>query len=95
MCTLLHLLGKENSGIPPVTNQSPQGGSSLSVDVNGANHSLKRTRTHDGSLGLVFIDFCGRNGFDPRLSTRLICFDTSIVDLADQLADPVEVLFGV
>lgn len=31
----------------------------------------------------------------PGLSTQLICFDTSIVDLTDQLADPVEVLFGV
>ena len=29
------------------------------------------------------------------LSTKLICFDTSIVDLTDQVADPVEVLFGV
>jgi len=31
----------------------------------------------------------------PGLSTKLICFDTSIIDLTDQLADPVEVLFGV
>jgi Mg-chelatase subunit ChlD len=31
----------------------------------------------------------------PGLSTKLICFDTSIVELTDQLADPVEVLFGV
>jgi Mg-chelatase subunit ChlD len=31
----------------------------------------------------------------PGLSTKLICFDTSIVDLTDQLVDPVEVLFGV
>ena len=31
----------------------------------------------------------------PGLSTKLICFDTSIVDLTDQLEDPVEVLFGV
>src|SRR6516164_6685213 len=31
----------------------------------------------------------------PGLSTKLICFDTSIVDLTDELADPVEVLFGV
>ena len=31
----------------------------------------------------------------PGLSPKLICFDTSIVDLTDQLADPVEVLFGV
>jgi Mg-chelatase subunit ChlD len=28
------------------------------------------------------------------LSTRLVVFDTSVVDLTDQLADPVEVLFG-
>ncbi|MBZ5492144.1 MAG: VWA domain-containing protein [Acidobacteriia bacterium] len=31
----------------------------------------------------------------PGLPTKLVCFDTSIVDLTDQLADPVEVLFGV
>ena len=31
----------------------------------------------------------------PGLSTKLICFDTSIVDLTEQLNDPVEVLFGV
>ena len=31
----------------------------------------------------------------PGLSTKLICFDTSIVDLTEQLMDPVEVLFGV
>jgi len=31
----------------------------------------------------------------PGLSTKLICFDTAIVDLTEQLADPVEVLFGV
>ncbi|HLJ88184.1 MAG TPA: VWA domain-containing protein [Candidatus Angelobacter sp.] len=31
----------------------------------------------------------------PGLSTKLICFDTSIMDLTAQLADPVEVLFGV
>jgi len=31
----------------------------------------------------------------PGLSTKLISFDTLIVDLTDQLADPVEVLFGV
>ena len=28
------------------------------------------------------------------LSTRLVVFDTAVVDLTDQLADPVEVLFG-
>ena len=31
----------------------------------------------------------------PVLETRLVCFDTAIVDLSDQLADPVEVLFGI
>ncbi|HKD60395.1 MAG TPA: VWA domain-containing protein [Terracidiphilus sp.] len=31
----------------------------------------------------------------PGLATQLICFDTAIVDLTDQLNDPVDVLFGV
>jgi Mg-chelatase subunit ChlD len=31
----------------------------------------------------------------PGLSTKLICFDTSIIDLTEHLVDPVEVLFGV
>jgi len=31
----------------------------------------------------------------PGISTKLICFDTAIVDLTEQLSDPVEVLFGV
>lgn len=31
----------------------------------------------------------------PGLSTKLICFDTAIIDLTEQLADPVDVLFGV
>lgn len=31
----------------------------------------------------------------PVLETKLVCFDTAIVDLSEQLADPVEVLFGV
>jgi Mg-chelatase subunit ChlD len=31
----------------------------------------------------------------PGISTKLICFDTAIVDLTDQLSDPVDVLFGV
>ncbi|OAI25595.1 MULTISPECIES: VWA domain-containing protein [Methylomonas] len=31
----------------------------------------------------------------PSLKTQYIAFDTSIVDLTEQLADPVEVLFGV
>ncbi|GBR01267.1 VWA domain-containing protein [Asaia lannensis] len=31
----------------------------------------------------------------PVLDMRLICFDTSIIDLSDQLEDPVSVLFGI
>ncbi len=31
----------------------------------------------------------------PVISTNLVCFDTAIIDLTEQLADPVEVLFGV
>lgn len=31
----------------------------------------------------------------PSLSTRLVMFDTAVVDLTDQLDDPVEMLFGV
>jgi hypothetical protein len=31
----------------------------------------------------------------PVVQTKLVCFDTAILDLTDQLADPVDVLFGV
>ena len=31
----------------------------------------------------------------PAVSTRLVVFDTSVVDLSEQLDDPVELLFGV
>jgi hypothetical protein len=31
----------------------------------------------------------------PALDTRLVFFDTSVVDVSDQLSDPVEMLFGV
>lgn len=31
----------------------------------------------------------------PVVSTKLVCFDTAIVDLTAELEDPVEVLFGV
>ncbi len=29
------------------------------------------------------------------VATKLVCFDTAVVDLTDDLADPVEVLFGI
>lgn len=31
----------------------------------------------------------------PSVTTRMVAFDTSVVDLTDQLSDPVELLFGV
>lgn len=31
----------------------------------------------------------------PTISTRLVLFDTSVVDMTDQLDDPVELLFGM
>jgi Mg-chelatase subunit ChlD len=31
----------------------------------------------------------------PVLKTRLVCFDTAVLDLTEELDDPVEVLFGV
>lgn len=31
----------------------------------------------------------------PVVATRLVCFDTAIIDLTEDLADPVEVLFGI
>jgi Mg-chelatase subunit ChlD len=31
----------------------------------------------------------------PVVSTKLVCFDTAILDLTEDLADPVDVLFGV
>ena len=31
----------------------------------------------------------------PSLNTRLVMFDTAVVDLTDRLDDPVEMLFGL
>jgi Mg-chelatase subunit ChlD len=31
----------------------------------------------------------------PAIETKLVCFDTAVVDFSDQLSDPVEVLLGV
>lgn len=31
----------------------------------------------------------------PGLDTKLVCFDTAVVDLTEMLEDPVDVLFGV
>ena len=39
--------------------------------------------------------FAAVMGSIPALDTKLVVFDTAVVDLTEQLADPVEVLFGV
>lgn len=31
----------------------------------------------------------------PGVDTRLVCFDTAVLDLTEQLSDPVDVLFGI
>jgi hypothetical protein len=31
----------------------------------------------------------------PVVRTKLVCFDTVVLDLTDELADPVDVLFGI
>ena len=31
----------------------------------------------------------------PAVATQLVCFDTAVVDLTEQLEDPVDVLFGI
>ncbi|MBL7238865.1 VWA domain-containing protein [Komagataeibacter rhaeticus] len=31
----------------------------------------------------------------PGIVTRLVCFDTAVIDLTEELSDPVEVLFGL
>jgi hypothetical protein len=31
----------------------------------------------------------------PAVKTKLVCFDTAVVDLTEDMADPVQVLFGV
>lgn len=31
----------------------------------------------------------------PVVKTTLVCFDTAVLDLTPELADPVDVLFGV
>jgi Mg-chelatase subunit ChlD len=57
----------------------------LAVDQSG---SMAESVVYAGIFGSVMASL-------PAVSTRLVVFDTSVVDLTDQLADPVDVLFGV
>lgn len=50
--------------------------------------SMQRSVVHAGILGGVLAGL-------PSLTTRLLLFDTQVVDVSDQLHDPVELLFGV
>jgi uncharacterized protein with von Willebrand factor type A (vWA) domain len=57
----------------------------LCIDQSG---SMAASVVHSSVFGAVLASM-------PSLSTRLVVFDTSVVDLTEQLSDPVDVLFGV
>ncbi|WP_236655352.1 VWA domain-containing protein [Streptacidiphilus carbonis] len=57
----------------------------LCIDQSG---SMAASVVHSSVFGAVLASM-------PSLSTRLVAFDTSVVDLTEQLSDPVDVLFGV
>ena len=57
----------------------------LALDQSG---SMAASVVHAGVLGAALASL-------PTLSTRVVAFDTSVVDLTDELADPVDVLFGI
>jgi len=57
----------------------------LAIDQSG---SMAESVVYSGVLGAVMASL-------PAVRTRLVVFDTSVVDLTDQLADPVDLLFGV
>ena len=58
----------------------------LALDQSGSMAHLGRPRRRARRVSLASI---------PTLQTRVIAFDTSIVDLTEELSDPVEVLFGI
>jgi Mg-chelatase subunit ChlD len=57
----------------------------LALDQSG---SMAGSVIHAGVLGSALASL-------PTLDTRVIAFDTALVDLTDELGDPVEVLFGI
>ena len=57
----------------------------LLVDQSG---SMAASAVYSGIFGSVLASL-------PAVSTRVVAFDTAVVDLSDQLDDPVEVLFGI
>jgi len=57
----------------------------LALDQSG---SMAASVVHAGVLSAALASL-------PTLSTRVVAFDTSVVDLSDELQDPVDVLFGI
>src|SRR4051794_34211561 len=57
----------------------------LALDQSG---SMAASVVHAGVLGASLASL-------PTLQTRVIAFDTAVVDLTDELDDPVDVLFGL
>ncbi len=57
----------------------------LLVDQSG---SMAASAVYSGIFGSVLASL-------PSVSTRVVAFDTAVVDLSDQLDDPVDVLFGI
>ncbi len=57
----------------------------LCVDQSG---SMANSVVYAGIMGAVLASL-------PAVSTRVVVFDTSVVDLTDEMSDPVELLFGV
>jgi Mg-chelatase subunit ChlD len=57
----------------------------LCIDQSG---SMAASVVHASVFGAVLASM-------PSLRTRLVVFDTAVVDLTEELADPVDVLFGV
>jgi Mg-chelatase subunit ChlD len=57
----------------------------LAIDQSG---SMAASVVYSSVMGAVMASL-------PAVSTRLVVFDTAVVDVTDQLADPVELLFGV
>jgi Mg-chelatase subunit ChlD len=57
----------------------------LCIDQSG---SMAASVVHSSVFGAVLASM-------PSLRTRLVVFDTAVVDLTEELSDPVDVLFGV
>jgi hypothetical protein len=65
--------------------RKPQREIILCIDQSG---SMAHSVVYASILGAVMASL-------PAVSTKLVVFDTNVVDLSDQLDDPVELLFGV